>query len=421
MTSDRSPKTLRRRLFTSHLIVMGVALGVLFVGASIVFGVLQLVGEHGFRGRGGDDGEGPIALLVGLGAAAAASGLVSWRVARRLAEPLEEVGAATRELAAGRYSVRVPGADTAELDALADDVNRLASELHTTEQRRLRLIGDVAHELRNPLSTVEGTMEALLDGVIAPSEDVFARIGREAARLRRLADDLSSLSSAGEFQALDREEVDLAALAADVVAQLEPQAAATGLELRIEASDAEPADVDRDRITQVLMNVVGNAIQYTERGGATVAVSGSPDIAAIDVVDSGRGLAPEDRTRIFERFHRVDEHFSDGTGVGPRDRQADRRGTRRNDRRAERRSRPRHPRTHRTPASLADDELARVGSLADGEHDRTGALLGVDQPVRLDRLLHRQDTIDDRSQLAGIDQLGELAQPRPASRVRSSR
>ncbi len=311
----RPPKTLRRRLFGSHLLVMAVALGVLVVGAAVVFGVLRLLGEHRIGGRG-SGGDGPFALLVGLGAAALASGLVSWRVARRLSEPLEDIGAATRELATGRYGVRLPGADTAELDALAGDVNRLATELETTEQRRLRLIGDVAHELRNPLSTVEGTMEALLDGVLPASDDVYARIGREAARLRRLADDLSSLSAAGELRVPAREDVDLSALAGDVVAQLEPQATAKGLELRLEAPAPQPAAVDRDRITQVLMNVVGNAVQYTERGGATVAVRGDADEVVVDVVDSGRGLAAEDQTRIFERFHRVDEHFTDGTGVG---------------------------------------------------------------------------------------------------------
>ena len=321
MTTETAPvagtaKTLRRRLFGSHLLVMVVALGVLFVAFGIVVALFDLLGGHR-GGLGRSEESGPIGLLVGLGAAATASAFVSWRVARRLTQPLVAIGTATRELAAGRYDVRVPNADTVELDRLAVDVNQLAHALDTTEQRRLRLIGDVAHELRNPLSTIEGTMEALLDGVVEAEPDTYARIGREAARLRRLADDLSSLSSAGELAITATEDVDVADLAAVVVAQLEPQATAKGLALELEVDGVLPTiRGDRDRLTQVLTNVIGNAVQYTDGGSIVVRASTTGVGVVIEVVDTGRGLAAEDLTRVFERFHRVDQHFSDGTGVG---------------------------------------------------------------------------------------------------------
>lgn len=307
------PKSLRRRLFGSHLVVMAVALVVL----AVVVVVVQVLGEVGGLHLGRRDGGAPIAAMLGLAAAVIASAIVSWSMTRRLAAPLEEISTATRELAAGRYEVRVPRAGTAELDALASDVEQLADELATTEQRRLRLIGDVAHELRNPLSTIEGTMEALLDGVLPADDDTFARIGREAARLHRLADDLSSLSEAGELGIAKRELVDLAAVVGQVSAQLEPQAAAKDLELTVEGETALTVLGDRDRLTQVLMNVLGNAVQYTSEGGIHVRLGTDVDgMVVIDVVDSGRGLTPENRTRIFERFHRVDQNFNDGTGVG---------------------------------------------------------------------------------------------------------
>ena len=315
--SSTKAKTLRRRLFGSHLLVMGVALAVLLVGALLVIGLFELFGGVHIGGRGGPDEEsGPFGLLVGLIAAVIASAFVSWRVSQRLVAPLEAISDATRQLATGRYDVRVPGADTVELDALANDVNALAGELDTTEQRRLRLIGDVAHELRNPLSTIEGTMEGLLDGVVEGNDDTYARIGREAARLRRLADDLSSLSAAGELTDLAVDAVELRELVADVVARLEPQAQAKGLVVRLADGPPVPMRVDHDRMTQVLTNVVGNAVQYTETGHIGVELHAESGRGVIEVTDTGRGLAADDQTRIFERFHRVDGHLSDGTGVG---------------------------------------------------------------------------------------------------------
>ncbi|MGI9615247.1 MAG: sensor histidine kinase [Acidimicrobiales bacterium] len=313
MSQTRPPPSLRRRLFGSHLLVMVVAFVVLVVVVVAVQAIDEVVRLRLGRGESGA----PIAALLGLVAAMIASAIVSWSMTRRLATPLEEIGAATRELAAGRYEVRVPRAGTAELDALASDVDQLADELATTERRRLRLIGDVAHELRNPLSTIEGTMEALLDGVVPADDDTFARIGREAARLHRLADDLSSLSEAGELGIAKREPVDLASVVGQVSAQLEPQAAAKNLELTVEGEAALTVLGDRDRLTQVVMNVLGNAVQYTSEGGVQIRLGTDVDgMAVIDVVDSGRGLTVENRTRIFERFHRVDQNFNDGTGVG---------------------------------------------------------------------------------------------------------
>lgn len=305
-------RSLRRQLFGSHLLVIAVALVVL----TFVVGVFSLASGGRDVDSGRRNGSGPGVIALGLTAAAASAALVSWRVARRLARPLDAVSAATRDLARGRYGVRVPESDVHELDALATDVNQLAQELDTTEQRRLRLIGDVAHELRNPLSTIEGTMEALLDGVMPADDETHARIGREAARLRRLADDLSSLSAAGELGLLDHENVDVGDIATDVVSQLEPQAAAKGLSLTLHAPAPAPVRGDRDRLTQVLMNVVGNAVQYTDAGDIAVHIASSPDGVMIEVTDTGRGLADDDLIRVFERFHRVDDQFADGTGVG---------------------------------------------------------------------------------------------------------
>ena len=130
---------------------------------------------------------------------------------------------------------------------------------------RRRLIGDVAHELRNPLAAIEGSMDALMDGLVPATIGTYARIGREAARRRRLATDLSELSSAGEVGGtLLEDDIDVDALLRHTVDLLAPQADVKALSLQVEsAQDQAPVISDSDRLAQVSTNVIGNAIQYS--------------------------------------------------------------------------------------------------------------------------------------------------------------
>lgn len=314
-------RTLRQQLFRSHLLVIVVVVGALVIGSSLLGGVgfadshtagNDLTGTDGHRNEGGG-----LAVIGVVGSAFLAAAFVGWYVARRIARPLEEIGRATKRLAAGDYDIRVSGATTAELDRLADDVNELADKLATTEERRLHLIGDVAHELRTPLSTIAGSMEALMDGVIPATDDTFADIARETARLHRLAGDLSALSASSELVTITTtERIDLGELAAEVVELLTPQAEAKDLDLTLLRSPGCIVDGDRDRLVQVLTNVIGNAIQYTDDGSVGVSVERDDSHVTVTVSDDGRGLAEEDLDRVFERFYRVDEQLTDGTGIG---------------------------------------------------------------------------------------------------------
>jgi signal transduction histidine kinase len=258
------------------------------------------------------------ALLVGFVSAAGAASIMARYVARRITGPIQEAGRATRKLAEGDYSVRVPTAQATELARLAEDINLLATELAEVEQRRLQLIGEVAHELRTPLTTIEGSMEALLDGVVEPSDEVFAGIAEQAARLKRLAFDLSSLSRSEEVAyPLDREELDLSEVVTQVVETLRPQFEANEVVIDLDADARVLVPGDSDRLTQVFTNVIGNALSYTgEDGEVDVRVIGSGRQAVVTVGDTGIGLGPEDCERIFERFYRVDERRATGTGVG---------------------------------------------------------------------------------------------------------
>jgi histidine kinase len=190
--------------------------------------------------------------------------------ALRLLRPLEEVRRVARRLADGSYHERAPIPRDEELAALATDVNALAEALEETEQRRSRLVSEVAHELRTPVATLKGYMEGLLDGVFQPDPETLAAAVREAGRLERLASDLSSLSRAEEGQVeLHLETVDLNHLVHDVTDRLRPQFDDQDVDLDVESRPPLLVVIDRDRIAQVLTNLVGNALSYTPSGGAS--------------------------------------------------------------------------------------------------------------------------------------------------------
>ncbi|HYN73353.1 MAG TPA: HAMP domain-containing sensor histidine kinase, partial [Nakamurella sp.] len=260
------------------------------------------------------------ALVVGVLASVAAAVVVAWFVTRRLLRPLDAVRTATRQIAAGRYEVSVPLPSEPELAALATDVNTLAHALADTETRRTRLLGEVAHELRTPLTALDGYVEGMIDGVFAPNPDIFASLSEELRRLQRLADDLSSLSRTQE-QGLDLHPIDadLADLASRAAARLAPQFHDAHVTLHVNADTALPVHVDPDRITQVLTNLLGNALLATPAGG-TVTITARPAEGGSEVVvtDTGVGLSAQDVERVFERFYRAhgQPRRSAGSGIG---------------------------------------------------------------------------------------------------------
>ena len=261
------------------------------------------------------------ALLIGVLASVAAAVVVAWLVTGRLLRPLDAVRTATTQIAAGRYEVSVPLPSEPELAALAMDVNTLAHTLADTESRRTRLLGEVAHELRTPLTALDGYVEGMIDGVFAPSPEIFASLSEELRRLHRLADDLSSLSRTQE-QRLDLHPVnaDLADLASRAAARLAPQFHDAHVTLTVNAGTVLPVWVDPDRITQVLTNLLGNALLATPTGGTVMITARRAAAAGGEVVvsDTGVGLTGQDVELVFERFYRApgQPRRSAGSGIG---------------------------------------------------------------------------------------------------------
>jgi signal transduction histidine kinase len=322
------------RLFASYVLVVA-------VGAATVFLVVRLLApplfDHSMRGTGGAGMGGMgmgaqggahaavvsavnTALLVAVLASVAAGALVAAFVTGRLLRPLDAVRAATRRIAAGDYQATVLLPREPELAALAADVNTLAGTLADIETRRTRLLGDVAHEMRTPLTALDGYIEAFIDRVFTPDAENLQAMSEELHRLQRLADDLSALSRTQERR-LDLRPVDadLTEITRRACGRLQPQFSDAGVDLTIQAPTAVPVCVDVDRITQVLTNLLGNALLATPAGGAvTVTVRADGDHAITAVTDSGVGFASDDRERIFERFYRATnrQRRSPGSGVG---------------------------------------------------------------------------------------------------------
>ncbi len=330
----RSRASLRTHLLVSYVAVIAVGVAALAITIWLLGPSLfqQRLGSPAGRGLGARIGASDNAVLgrdftsalatslwVALGLSLVAAGGVAVIVSRRILRPLEGVRRATRRLAAGHYEERVPLPGEGELAALAEDVNRLAASLAGSEARRAQLLSEVAHELRTPLTTIEGHAEGLVDGVFTPPETCAVIMG-ETARLRRLVADLSLLSRADEGR-LEMRPVpaDLAAVAGDVTRRLRPQFEGKGVALLLEPAPALPVLIDPDRVAQVLVNLVGNALAYTPPGGrVAVRCSRRGEWAQVAVEDTGRGLAPADVERVFERFYRVRDalHPTGGTGVG---------------------------------------------------------------------------------------------------------
>lgn len=248
--------------------------------------------------------------------------LVSVFTVRRVVTPLQAMIAGSKGIAGGDYHQRVPVTSQDELGVLAQAFNQMAEALELTDQRRLELIGTVAHELRTPLSSIRGVMEGLVDGVLPPEPATFLGVQHEVARLQRLVHDLEELSRAEADQIpLTCRAVDVIDLVSPAVERLRPQFDDKGVMLTVEAPAGLPmAWADPGRVIQVLLNLLGNALQYTPAGGqVSLRAWREDDMLRLAVQDNGVGIEPEHLGHIFERFYRVDKSRSragGGSGIG---------------------------------------------------------------------------------------------------------
>lgn len=259
-----------------------------------------------------------VAIVLATGTAIG----VAWIFSRRVGQTMSGLATAARHVAEGDYNTPIPTSSFgSELGDLSQSFAQMARTLAATDLARARLLADLAHELRTPLATLQAYIDGLEDGVLEPSDQTFATMRSQVARIERLGTDLRDAAAAQEGALpLAPEPCDLRSIAAAAVSAAQPVYDKAGIRLELIARTAAPLRGDRDRLGQVLSNLLVNAARHTPVGGqVVVTVDVANHEAYVKVTDSGEGIPADEIEAIFERFHRVDYSRSGdagGSGLG---------------------------------------------------------------------------------------------------------
>lgn len=239
----------------------------------------------------------------------------------RISRPIAKAICAASEISKGNFKERIQEtSDTREINQLTDSVNNMAESLEKQQTLRKTMAADVSHELRTPLATLQSSLEAMIDGIWEPSNERLESCHEEILRINRLVGDLEKLEKAEADNAvLELTEFDLTELISHIIHNFEPDFYKKGVTINF-TGDAETIQADQDKISQVIINLVSNALKYTLEGGKVkIEVKSMAKTVELIVRDTGYGIPPEDLPNIFERFYRADKsrnRLTGGSGLG---------------------------------------------------------------------------------------------------------
>ncbi len=257
-----------------------------------------------------------VALMLSL--------LVGYALARSISKPIDRLAEGASAMARGDYSQRLPVEGHDEFAALTDRFNKMAEEVGRSHQMERDFVANVSHDLKTPLTSIQGFSQAMLDGAIIDArgyKEAAAIINGEAQRMDRLVSELLVLTRLQNgLNTLDLHPTDLGTLLAQLVLAMQPQAANAGVTLKLEQTGGNVMVLaDGDRLKQAFGNLLDNALKYTQSGGRVfVEMNASTPQTGVAVRDTGRGIPSEDLHRVMERFYQVDKSRSapDGKSVG---------------------------------------------------------------------------------------------------------